>query len=83
MPTEKTFTTFLLINWKTGEILVRKRAPKATGTEGDREPRGVGYWVPLKVNITLVVPSSEPEINVHLVMSETKAIAIAAEEMSR
>lgn len=68
---EKKFIFYLLINFKTGEIQVKKRKPA----------RG-GYWVPIKMNITLEVPDFEPVIEAKLALSDIKINEMFIEEMT-
>lgn len=70
--TEKIFKGYLVINWKTGAMALKKRKPDVSG-----------YWIPIELKLTLKVPDPEdqPKIDTTMEISYAKLAEIVVEEI--
>lgn len=70
--TEKTFTSYLVLNWQTGAMTLKKRKPNVAG-----------YWIPIQLRLTLKVPAPEDQLKIDATVeiSYPKLAEIVVEEI--
>lgn len=68
---QRIFTGYLVINWKNGDIVLRKRSPPATG-----------YWIPVKFKLIISLPETELSIEETLTISPKKLLQVVMEEVT-
>jgi hypothetical protein len=69
---ERLFEGFLVINWKTGHMVVKKRKPKNINP----------YQIPVKFEITVKVPEQKEVVaKGNIELTDQQATAIVVEEI--
>jgi len=71
MMNKKKFKGFLALNWKSGEIKLSKRKPNIGG-----------YWVPIKIDIDLILPDpTEYCMKGEIIIPKAKAVEMSIEAL--
>ena len=70
---DKVFKAVLLVNWKNGDVAIRKKKPKHLGA----------YVIPVKLALTMKMPEEiNPEISATITISEPKVMELFVEEVT-
>jgi hypothetical protein len=72
MSIEKHITTYLIVNWKTGDVRILKRVPK--------QLKMAGADIPLTLDLTLKIPEpQELKLKAEVTLGEAEVSGIAME----